>query len=337
MKMPDLSVARWKYDKDWVYSITYDEALAELSRFVIPVHLELGIPGHVEAVAGQIGRIRRCGRSSYNGMRHMNARQLRRLVAMGWGVGCHSWSHGAVMDDPERELLRSKELLEGIVGRPVTVYCAPGNHQTNLTEDVLKRLPAYGYLAGMSVVDDLNYADADDLLWLNRTPVHERMWGIFDSSFDPHRRIRQAREEHAWLIDYLHCPLEKAVHDYKDCTCAHHRQRLEAVTGAGGGECWYANPDDVVDYRYMRRHARLEPVKGKSGQYVVRIKGLPGQVVRRELTFVLRSCAAPEALSVTVGGRAAALAPGRAGVASFTATVRNGVKIHVAPAGLSRR
>ena len=53
-----LTVAPWKYGKQWVYSITYDEALSELHRFAIPYHEEFGIPGHVEAVAGHIGKIR---------------------------------------------------------------------------------------------------------------------------------------------------------------------------------------------------------------------------------------------------------------------------------------
>ena len=82
-----LTIADWKYGKQWVYSITYDEALSELHRFAIPYHEEFGIPGHVEAVAGHIGEIRQLGQSSYNGFRHMGAEELRDLVARGWGAG----------------------------------------------------------------------------------------------------------------------------------------------------------------------------------------------------------------------------------------------------------
>ena len=62
-----LTICKWKYDKQWVYSITYDEALEELHRFAVPFHEELGIPGHVEAVAGHLGVVRQLGQSSYNG------------------------------------------------------------------------------------------------------------------------------------------------------------------------------------------------------------------------------------------------------------------------------
>ena len=57
-----LRIADWKHGKRWVYSITYDEALAELHEFAVPIHDSLGVPGHVEAVAGHIGVVRQLGR-----------------------------------------------------------------------------------------------------------------------------------------------------------------------------------------------------------------------------------------------------------------------------------
>ena len=72
-----LSICPWKYGKRWVYSITYDEALADLHRFAVPMHEEYAIPGHVELLVGQMGEIRKAGNSSYNGYRHMNAGELR--------------------------------------------------------------------------------------------------------------------------------------------------------------------------------------------------------------------------------------------------------------------
>src|SRR5690242_2753955 len=67
-----LRISDWKYGKQWVYSITYDEALQELHRFAVPIHDEFGIPGHMEAVAGHIGKVRQLGQSSYNGYHHMS-------------------------------------------------------------------------------------------------------------------------------------------------------------------------------------------------------------------------------------------------------------------------
>ena len=376
-----LSIADWKYDKDWVYSITYDEALADLSRFVIPIHEELGIPGHVEVVAGQIGEVRDCGASSFNGMRHMNAEELRALVEAGWGVGCHSWSHGMVMEDPDLELRRARETIEQAVGRPVTVYCSPGSNE-NLTPDVLAKLPECAYLAGMSITDDINrpaglcfgapsaptHSDprvilsaaknlgpekeilrcaqndgmdaqndgigaqndgmgAQNDVWINRVPIHERYWGVFDSAFDAYKRIRQAQVERGWIVDYCHCPLEEPIHPYKDCTAAHHRERLAAVVAEGGGSCWFANPDDVVDYRYLRRHTRIEA--DGEGRFVVRVESLPERVRCREVSLLVTGAGTRESAVVTVDGAEVECDPTRPGALWFTVPVSDGMRISV--------
>ena len=110
-------VCNWKYGKQWVYSITYDEALADLHRFAVPLHEAFGIPGHVEAVASQIGQVRRLGNSSYNGFRHMSGEEMRDLLARGWGVGNHSWSHEVITPETvDRELRRAKEFCIGQLG-----------------------------------------------------------------------------------------------------------------------------------------------------------------------------------------------------------------------------
>jgi hypothetical protein len=122
-------------------------------------------------------------------------------------------------------------------------------------------------------------------------------------------------------VDYLHCPLEEPVHPYKDCSAAHHRERLEAIAEAGEGSCWLADPDVVVDYRYMRRHARVEPDASAPGRFTVKLESLPEQVQCRELTFNLECAATPEAASVLVDGLPVSVFPTRAGILSFTITV----------------
>ncbi|MDO8586064.1 MAG: polysaccharide deacetylase family protein [Armatimonadota bacterium] len=321
-----ISTATWKYDKDWVYSITYDEALSELHRFVIPVHLELGIPGHLEAVAGHIGKVRALGESSYNGLHHMGPAEMREMIAIGWGVGCHSWSHGMVMDDPDLELRRAKEVLGEATGVPVTLFTAPGSN-ANLMPPVLEKIVEYGYLAGLGITDDLNYSDADDLVWTNRVPIHESYGGYFESAFEPYKRIRQAQERRGWIVDYCHCPLEEAVHECKDVTAAHHRERLETIAREGGAACWYANPDDVIDYRYMRRHTRVEP--DGLGVFILRLESLPQEVKSRDLTFLLQTPATVSVTQALVDGSPVPTIPSRAGVQSFTLPVHDGMKITV--------
>ena len=187
-----LSICPWKYGKRWVYSITYDEALADLHRFAVPMHEEYGIPGHVELLVGQMGEIRRAGNSSYNGFRHMNGEELRDLLARGWGVGNHSWSHEVITPEMvDEEIGRAKQVLEEALGEPVLLYCSPGNN-TNMADHVLQACRRYGYLGAMSLTDALN-RPGDELFWINRTALHDHYYAPFYSAYDPYRNIRQAR------------------------------------------------------------------------------------------------------------------------------------------------
>ena len=325
IELGDISVSKWKYAKKWVYSITYDEALSELERYVIPHHEKFGIPGHVEVVAGHIGVVRNIGESSYNGFHHMSADELRGLLRLGWGIGCHSWDHLDVAADPELELLKSREVLEEAIGRAVTVYTAPGSN-CNLTPYIAKKAKEYGYLAGMGIFDQLNLADSDtdDIFTLQRPPLHEKFSDLYESAFDPFKRISQAKKQNGWVIDYLHCPLEKAVHDFKDCTAAHHHERLEAVTHEGKYDCWFANPDDAVDYRYMRRFAKLS--KTAANTFAVSLDGLPGRVMNRELTFAVHS---PWPVRAAVNGVLARVWPLSNGVWAFCSEISDGATIKI--------
>jgi len=281
-----LSICKWKYGKEWVYSITYDEALEELHRFAVPHHEDLGMPGHVEAVAGHIGKVRQLGQSSYNGYHHMGPDGLRDLIARGWGVGNHTWSHELVKPDMvDREIGEAKQVLEEACAAAVPLYCAAGSN-ANMSDHVLEACRKYGYLGAMSITDALN-RPGEELFWLNRTALHEAMYEPFYNEYDPYRNIRHAQAENGWIIDYCHCPLEKAVHPHKDCSEAQLRRRLETVLSEGGDAVWCANPDEVIYYHTARRHTCIERVRETRQERVYRlaVAGLPRQVVCRTLTL----------------------------------------------------
>lgn len=331
-----LTISPWKYGKQWVYSITYDEALRELHRFAVPCHEEFGIPGHVEAVAGHIGRVRQLGQSSYNGFMHMGPEELRDLVARGWGVGNHSWSHELIRPDMvDRELREAKQVLEAAIGQPVPLYCAPGNNH-NMAPHILEAARAYGYLGAMSITDALNRPQ-EELFWLNRTPLHEQYYEPFFSEYDPYRNLRHAQEQNGWIIDYCHCPLEQAVHPNKDCSAAQLRRRFEAVLSEGGDRVWCADPDEVVYYHVTRRHTRVEPLQEGAGErsYRLRCEGIPRQVPHRELTLEAELpaawCRYPRAW---LDGRPLAVELVRPCRVRFTCAVHDGMEISFRPARL---
>lgn len=332
-----LSICPWKYGKRWVYSITYDEALADLHRFAVPMHEEYGIPGHVEVVAGQLGEMRNIGNSSFNGYRHMNGAELRDLLARGWGVGNHSWSHEVITPDMvDREIGQAKEVLEEALGEPIILYCSPGDN-TNMADHVLEACRRYGYLGAMSLTDALNLP-GDELFWINRTALHDHYYPPFYSAYDPYRNVRQAQEIQGWIIDYCHCPLETAVHPNKDCSEVQLRQRLETVLSEGGDAVWCAVPEEALSYHLVRRHARIEEL-GRNGtqdddantqRYRIVLPDLPEQVPYRSLTLEVSVpaawCRDPR---VTVDGQQLAAEVVRPGLLRLTTPVRDGTVVQV--------
>ena len=279
-----LDICTWKYGKQWVYSVTYDEALAALFDHTVPLHEELGIPGHVEVVVGQMGQIRQIGASSYNGYRHMNAGELRQLLSLGWGVGNHSWSHGDVSADLDQEIRIAKDVLEEAIGAPVVVYCSPGDNHN--MPPAIETARSCGYLCALSITDDINRPDAD-LWWLNRVTNLHAHYGPFHSAFDSYYRIHRAQEHRGWIIDYCHCPAPKIPHECKDVYIHEHRERLETVLSEGGEHVWCAVVDEVVDYMLMRRYTRIETVveSDMERRYRLRIEHLPAPVRCHQLTL----------------------------------------------------
>lgn len=331
-----LTACAWKYGKEWVYSITYDEALEELHHFAIPYHEELGMPGHVEAVAGHIGKVRQIGQSSYNGYHHMGPAGLQDLIARGWGVGNHTWSHEVVHPDMvDREIGEAKAVLEDACGAPVPLYCAAGNN-TNMAPHVLEACRKYGYLGAMSITDALN-RPGDELFWLNRTALHEQMYEPFYNEYDPFRNIRYAQVANGWIIDYCHCPLEKAVHPNKDCSAAQLKRRLETIRSEGGDKVWCANPDEVIFYHTTRRHTVIETIRDTPTEQVYRLSqtGLPPQVACTALTFEATVPAAwCQNPVVWIKGVARPVDVVRPGVLRFTEVATDGLEIAFRPTRL---
>ncbi len=280
-----LSVCDWKHGKKWVYSITYDEGLVDLHRFVIPHHEACGIPGHVEVVASQLGEIRKIGQSSYNGMRHMNGDELKDLLQRGWGVGNHSWSHEVITPEMlEQELKTARDRIEAAIDAPCDLYCSPGNNM-NMSDHVLEYARELGYLGAMSLTDALN-RPGDELFWINRTALHDQLYEPFYSEYDPFRNIRHAQQDGGWIIDYCHCPIEEAIHPRKDCSEAQLRRRFDTVLEEGGEEVWCAVPEEVVYYHQCRRHLRVETVEASAAAQIYRLSlpGLSDRVSCHEIT-----------------------------------------------------
>lgn len=324
-----LTPCTWKHGKRWAYSVTYDEALVELFDYTVPLHEELGIPGHVEVVVGHMGEVRQIGQSSYNGYRHMSAAELRQVIAMGWGVGNHSWSHGDVAADLDLEIRQAKQVLEDAIGHRVVTYTAPGDNN-NMKPVILEALRVHGYLCGLSITDEVNRPDCN-LWFLGRTSNLHQGFAPFHSAFDPHHRLTQAARENGWIVDYCHCPSPKIPHENKDVYIHEHRARLEAVLEGGGDDVWTATVEEIVDYILCRRHAQVRTGRDEKGQWwELSLRDLPAPVACRQLTVDINvPVALRRGAQVIVNGQAQGALLAKHGVARLTVDLSQPVTLRL--------
>jgi len=242
----------WRDGARWVYSITYDEGCQALLEHALPVHREYGVPGHVAVLSSQIGVLRNCPGSSYDGMMILSRSEIEMLCEEGWGVSCHSMTHAGISDEnAQREVVESRLELEGVLGMPIRMFCVPGNNEGY--PPALKVAAEAGYNSIMTIYDDINRPDVD-LMRLARVPLHSEYPPPFYSAYDPYKRLHQAADEGGWVIDYAHCPTPgKAIHPWKDCTLDQLAKRFETVRAVGGDDVWLAEPNDVVEFMLSER------------------------------------------------------------------------------------
>jgi len=242
----------WKNGKRWVYSITYDEGCADLLKYALPLHRQYKIPGHVALVASQVGVPRNVPGSSYHGMMILSKDEIQMLCAEGWDVSCHSMTHAAITDQNARyEVVESRQVLEKALGRPVTMFCVPGDNTCYPASLAVGR--EAGYVAIMTIYDQVNLVDTD-LFRLGRCPLHTEFPPPFYSVFDPYKRIHQAIDSGGWIIDYCHCPMPgKPIHPWKDCTAEELAKRFDTVVRVGGDQVWLAEPNEVVAHLLAQR------------------------------------------------------------------------------------
>ncbi|MBU0714896.1 MAG: polysaccharide deacetylase family protein [Verrucomicrobia bacterium] len=265
---------KWKNNKKWVYSITYDEGCELLLKHALPVHRRYGIPGHVALVASQVGVPRNVPGSSLDGMMILSREELTMLAREGWGVSCHGMTHAGINADNARyEVVEARRVLEQTLQRPVPLFCVPNNN--NSYPAALAVAAEAGYTAIMTITDMVNLptgmkrvhpfaanpadplADkrVSELLNLGRVPLHTEYPPPFYSKFDPYKRIHQAIDAGGWIIDYCHCPTPgKAIHPWKDCTLEQLEERFATVCRIGGNDVWLAEPNEVVEY--LRHQSR---------------------------------------------------------------------------------
>jgi peptidoglycan/xylan/chitin deacetylase (PgdA/CDA1 family) len=106
--------------------ITFDDGLRSVAEHALPALARANMTAAVFVVAGALGPDelppRLCGPP-------MDAGALRETAAAGLDIGAHGMTHRALSlltaADAEREILDSRDVLEGLLGRPVRAFAYP--------------------------------------------------------------------------------------------------------------------------------------------------------------------------------------------------------------------
>jgi peptidoglycan/xylan/chitin deacetylase (PgdA/CDA1 family) len=101
----------------------------------------------------------------------ISGRDLAALAARGHTIGCHSHTHPDLTTlspgELEREVLGSKQILEDLVGRPVTAFCYPDGLSNTRVADAVRG-------AGFEVAFTIDFgglSTGDDPYQLKRIPI----------------------------------------------------------------------------------------------------------------------------------------------------------------------
>jgi peptidoglycan/xylan/chitin deacetylase (PgdA/CDA1 family) len=137
---------------DGLVAVTFDDSLVGVHRHAAPLLAELGVPGTVFAVSGELGEPPSWWAGSD---RLMTKTELRECVAGGMRLGSHTRTHRSLpaLNDQEltQELTRSRVTLSELAGTPVDLLAYPRGHVDARTAEAARSSgyrAAFGFRAG---------------------------------------------------------------------------------------------------------------------------------------------------------------------------------------------
>ncbi|MEY9873645.1 peptidoglycan/xylan/chitin deacetylase (PgdA/CDA1 family) [Streptacidiphilus sp. MAP12-33] len=184
VSMRELVLAYEQRAADGLVGLTFDDGYADFPRQVLPLLRAHGFTATLYVVAGRMG-----GHNVWDADAPrkplVTIDQVRQLAYAGVEIGSHGLSHCRMTGLPEDELAaetrRSREVLESVVGGPVTGFCYPYGAVDEAAEQAVAAA-GYDYGAGIC------HQPATSRWALPRCYVGERDGGL---------RLRAKRVRHA--------------------------------------------------------------------------------------------------------------------------------------------
>ncbi|WP_093797179.1 polysaccharide deacetylase family protein [Sporomusa acidovorans] len=149
--------------------IAFDDGYEDNYSAALPILEKYGLKGTVFVIAGQVGQ-----------PDYMTWEQLKDMQARNMEIGSHTYSHVALDElSPEEqlsELVRSKELLEANLGKPVQFLAYPYGRYNAATLTALKQA---GYTAACTGLPGLG-TTGGDVYQLKRVNVPRPKFGLWE-------------------------------------------------------------------------------------------------------------------------------------------------------------
>jgi peptidoglycan/xylan/chitin deacetylase (PgdA/CDA1 family) len=140
-----------------VASVTFDDGFVGVHEFAMPVLLQEGLQATFFVVAGALGATGADAdwvRDAPSPRRTLSATQLLELRDAGFEIGSHSYTHRNLTTLNEREVVsdlrRSRDVLEDLIQRPVTLFAYPGGRHD---EDARRAAATVGFHYSFSMAD----------------------------------------------------------------------------------------------------------------------------------------------------------------------------------------
>ncbi len=286
-----VEICTWLNDAPFAYSMTYDEGTVDCLANAFPVHQQFSFPGHVDVVAGQLGRQRNAYCSSLNEYMHMGVDELKFLVNHGWGVGNHSWSHYVHPIQPGlnlwREVVWSKYRLEDMLNIPIRIFTIPNDkHNYEPVLDLVKQhYLACAYIDGAPNREGFDLYKIGNFMVASGKISEEYEWS--EALLTPNLSMDFLKG--SWLYETTHLVMWNVPQANKCITPEDLTKRFTRLQNISGGKLWAATPDRVIDYVLLRRNLSIKLLeRTEKGMKFELLGSWPVGVISSELTFRVR-------------------------------------------------